>query len=158
MIAREVEARGLAYEGVRLTKAGRYADALIVFDSDICAMLDPLAMSYYAICLVRVEKRYDKAISLCAMAAEKEFFNPEIYLNLGRIFLARGHKSKAVKAFRRGLRIDDTHKELLTEIKRLGLRRRPFISWLSRHNSINIFIGKVTAISPRPVTGRAVAR
>ncbi|MBI5886866.1 MAG: hypothetical protein HZB85_09845 [Deltaproteobacteria bacterium] len=158
MIAREFEAKGLADEGVRLTRAGRYADALVVFDSDICTMLDPLAMSYYAICLVRVEKSFDKALSLCAMAVEKEFFHPEIYLNLGRIFLMKGQKSKAVKAFKRGLQVDETHKEILTEIKKLGLRRRPFITWLPRRNSINIFIGKVTTISLKPGTVRALAR
>lgn len=158
MIARELETRGLADEGVRLTRAGRYADALVVFDSDICTMLDPLAMSYYAICLVRVEKRFDKALSLCSMAVEKEFFHPEIYLNLGRIFLIKGQKSKAFKAFKRGLQVDEAHKEILAEIKKLGLRRRPFISWLPRRNSLNVFIGKVTTISQTPLTGRAMAR
>lgn len=147
MFSQEIAVRELTERGVRLAKAGKHKNALTVFDSDICTVLDPIAMSYYALCIARVEARYDKAISLCAIAVEKEFFNPEIYLNLGRIFLAADQKSKAIKTFKRGLKMDDSNKELWMEMKKLGLRRRPFISWLGRNSSINVFIGKTVSIS-----------
>lgn len=158
MLSHETVVKGLAEKGIRLAKAGKHKDALKIFDMDICAMLNPIAMSYYAVCLARVEARYDKAISLCVMAAEKEFFNPEIYLNLGKIFLETGQKSKAIKIFKRGLTMDDSHAELLMEMKKLGLRRRPFISWLGRNNSLNVFIGKAAFISLKSPAGRPAAR
>ncbi|OGQ58823.1 MAG: hypothetical protein A3J24_10525 [Deltaproteobacteria bacterium RIFCSPLOWO2_02_FULL_53_8] len=158
MITREFEVKGLAERGIILTKDGRHKEALKVFDSDICTTLDPVAMSYYAMCLAKVEARYDKAISLCVIAAEKEFFNPEIYLNLGRIFLATGQKSKAIKTFKRGLKMDDSNDELLLEMRKLGLRRRPFISWLGRNNSLNIFLGKAASVSLKTHIRYAAAR
>src|SRR5574337_1593238 len=96
-------------KGIGFARDGRFSEALRVFDEDLCFTQHPTAMSYYAVCLANVEGNYDKAISLCLMAAEKEFYNPEIYLNLGKIFLLNGQKSVAVRAFRKGLKFDSCH-------------------------------------------------
>lgn len=147
MISRDVEVKKITERGIRLTKAGKHKEALYVFDSDIAATYDPIAVSYYAICIARVEAQYDRAISLCFLAAEKNLCNAEIYLNLGRIFLEKGQKSKAIKTFKRGLQMSDSNHELLTELKKLGRRRRPVISWLGRNNSLNRFLGKAASLS-----------
>lgn len=143
MLEKETTFKGLAEEGIRLAREGRYNQAILVFDTDICTMLSPAAMSYYALSLAIVEKSYDRAVSLCVMAAEKEFFNQEIYLNLGKILLANGRKAKAVKAFRRGLQIDKTNADIIRELRKLGLRRKPIVSWLPRQSSINMLLGKI---------------
>lgn len=158
MISREDEVKSIIEKGIRLTKAGKHKEALYVFDSDICATLDPVAASYYALCLARVEACYDRAITLCFMAAEKDFCNPVIHLNLGRIFLEIGQKSKAIKTFKRGLVMDDSNKELIIEMEKLGLRRRPVISWLGRKNSLNVFLGKAASISLKHPVRRPAAR
>lgn len=131
-------------EGIRLTKEGRFSEALKIFDQDLSFTHNPAAMSFYALCLAEVEGNYERAISLCLMAAEKEFYNPEIYLNLGRIFLMNGQKSVAVKAFKKGLRFDGTHTGLMGELKKLGLRRRPVFSFLSRTNALNRLFGRLS--------------
>lgn len=130
-------------KGVRLARDGRYSDALKVFDEDLCFTQHPAAMSHYALCLAHVEGNFDKAISLCLMAAEKEFYNPEIYHNLGRIFLLNGQKAVAVRAFRKGLKFDNSNGALLEEMRRLGLRRRPVVSFLPRQSVLNKFLGKI---------------
>ncbi|HBG47713.1 MAG TPA: hypothetical protein DDW94_12115 [Deltaproteobacteria bacterium] len=127
--------------GIGLARAGRFDEAVKVFDQDLCFTQHPTATSYYAVSLASVEGNFDKAISLCLMAAEKEFYNPEIYLNLGRIFLLNGQKSVAVRAFRKGLKFDSDHFALLSEMKSLGLRRKPMISFLPRQNVVNRFLG-----------------
>jgi len=131
-------------DGIALAREGHYAAALSVFEEDLCFTQNPTATSYYALSLANAEGNYDKAISLCLMAAEKEFFNPEIYLNLGRIFLMNGQKSVAMKSFRKGLTFDNTNNELLGEVRRLGLRRKPPIGFLPRGNAINKFIGMLS--------------
>lgn len=136
-------------EGLQLAREGNLADALKVFEEDICFTQSPLAMSYYAVSLASVEKNFDKALSLCLMAAEKEFYNPEIYLNLGRIFLLNGQKSVAYKAFRKGLRFDSGNTAIRDELKKMGMRRRPVISFLPRNSAINKFLGKLATRSFR---------
>lgn len=128
-------------KGMRLAREGRYFEALKVFDDDLCFTQHPTAMSYYAVSLANVEGNYDKAISLCLMAAEKEFYNPDIYLNLGRIFLLNGQKSVAIKAFKKGLKYDESHNSLRKEIQDLGVRRRPVVSFLPRQSFLNKFLG-----------------
>ncbi len=130
-------------KGISLARRGQFAEALRIFDEEICFTRDPSAMSYYAVCLARTEGNYDKAISLCLTAAEREFYNPEIYLNLGRILLLNSQKSSAIKAFRKGLKFDDSNNEILSEIRSLGLRRKPFIPFLPRENALNKFFGGV---------------
>ena len=130
-------------KGVGFAREGEFEKALKVFDQDLCFTQHPTAMSYYAVCLANVEGNFDKAISLCLMAAEKEFYNPEIYLNLGRIFLLNGQKSVAVRAFRKGLKFDSTHFGILGEMRRLGVRRKPVIGFLHRTNPVNKFLGMI---------------
>jgi tetratricopeptide (TPR) repeat protein len=128
-------------KGIGFAREGEFEKALKVFDQDLCFTQHPTAMSYYAVCLANVEANFDKAISLCLMAAEKEFYNPDIYLNLGRIFLLNGQKAVAVRAFRKGLKFDESHFGLLSEMRKLGVRRRPVIGFLHRTNPVNKFLG-----------------
>lgn len=136
-----METNDLIEKGMGLARDGRYRESLRVFDEDLCFTQHPTAMSYYALSLANEEGNYDKAISLCLMAAEKEFYNPEIYLNLGRIFLLNGQKSVAVRAFRKGLKFDNSSMPLLMELKGLGLRRKPVIGFLPRQSAVNRFLG-----------------
>lgn len=131
-------------QGICMAREGQYDSAIKVFEEDLCFTQNPTAMAYYAMCLASAEGNYDKAISLCLMAAEKEFFNPEIYLNLGKIFLMNGQKSVAVKAFRKGLTFDNGNNALLSEVRRLGVRRRPVVTFLPRQNMLNRFLGRLT--------------
>ncbi len=133
-----------ANRGIELAKAGLYTDALTVFDRNLAFTQSPIAMSYYALCLATAEGFHDKAVSLCLMAAEKEFYNPDIYLNLGRVFLVNGEKSVAMKSFKKGLGFDTTHKDIVAEIRRLGLRRPPVVSFLPRKNAVNRLLGILT--------------
>lgn len=136
-----MERNGALDIGINLARVGDYSEALKVFEEDLRFTEEPTAMSYYAICLVEVEKKYEQAISLCLMAVEREFYNPDIYLNLGRVYMMNGQKAVAIRAFRKGLRIDETHPELMTEIQEMGVRRRPPLSFLSRRNIANKLLG-----------------
>ena len=135
------EIQDLLERGVKLAREGYYSGALRVFDQNLCFTLNPTAMSYYAVALANVEGDYDRAISLCLTAAEKEFYNPEIYFNLGKILLLNGQKTLAIKAFRKGLRFDETHPGLNDELRKLGVRRRPVLSFLPRRSPLNKFLG-----------------
>jgi tetratricopeptide (TPR) repeat protein len=101
--------------------------------------------SYYGVCLALRERKIREGLTLCQEAAREEFFNPEMWLNLGRVELTAGHRRKAYLAFTRGLRLAPEHKELERELGRLGVRRRPVFPFLSRANPLNVLAGRMAA-------------
>lgn len=113
---------------------------------------DPFLLSYHGCLEAVVNKNYDKGISICneAIAGLKkrvpfgeDFFFPAFYLNLGRAHVAAGNRKQAIDAFRKGLAIDAENSDLQWEIRKLGVRRNPPISFLERSNPLNKYIGKI---------------
>ncbi len=131
-------------KAIDLAEKCRYAEALKLFEVGDSYREEPVATSYYALCVAAVREDYDEALELCAHAAKRELYNPVIYLNAGRIFLAKGRKDLAVKAFTKGLRIDRKHPAILRQIRMLGVRRRPPLPFLPRGNPINKYLGLIS--------------
>jgi tetratricopeptide (TPR) repeat protein len=111
---------------------------------------DPFLLSYYGCLEAIINKNYAYGIETCLRAFvtldEKipfgqEIFFPTFYLNLGRAYFASGDKQNAVNAFQKGLSYDKENKDLLWEIKKLGMRRKPALPYLRRSNPINKYIG-----------------
>ena len=101
----------------------------------------PLYRSYYGLALGLAERRLERAISLCRSAATDEFFNPVHFHNLARIHLACGFKADAIRYLRRGLMIDPGNAAIASEMRSLGIRRRPALGFLRRRNLINRLLG-----------------
>lgn len=111
---------------------------------------DPFLMSYYGCLDAVVNRNYSSGINDCREALKAlrhrvpfgaEFFYPVLYLNLGRAYLAAGRKKEAVDAFRQGLLVDKENADLLWEMQRLGLRKKPPLPFLKRSNPLNKYIG-----------------
>jgi hypothetical protein len=69
---------------------------------------------------------------------------PEIiehYLYLGKVYRSAGLSDKSIKVIRQGLKIDRKHPGLIAEIQTFGLRKNPVISYLSRNNVLNKYLG-----------------
>ncbi|HXI04665.1 MAG TPA: tetratricopeptide repeat protein [Candidatus Saccharimonadales bacterium] len=97
--------------------------------------------SYYGYCVAAALGRTREGLELCLRAAQSDLFSPEIYLNLARVHLIVGDKRGAWKALVRGLSLDPSHKEIRVEMGRMGLRRRPMISFLDRAHPLNRAMG-----------------
>lgn len=112
---------------------------------------DPIVHSYYGCLTAAVGKNYDEGIKCCREALrllKKSGYDsnsnyPSLYLNLGRAYLAAGDKKRAFDSFHRGLAKDEVNKDLLWELKKLGIRRPPVIPFLKRDNPINKYLGKL---------------
>lgn len=111
---------------------------------------DPFILSYFGCLTALVEGNHDEGINACKSAIRsleakvpfgQEFFYPSFYLNLGRANLAAGRRKEAVMAFRKGLRADRENRELLEELGKLGIRRKPVASFLRRSHPINKYMG-----------------
>ncbi|MEE9217775.1 MAG: tetratricopeptide repeat protein [Acidobacteriota bacterium] len=108
----------------------------------------PKLLSFFGYTLALARRKYEQGLKLCRVAAEREFFNPDLLCNLGEIHLACGDRARAHHAFRRGLALTPNHRRICLYIREMGIRKAPPVGFLSRHNLINRVLGR--ALRPRP--------
>lgn len=101
--------------------------------------------SSYALALALVRRQFLGAVELARGALRQEFYNPELYLNLARIYLAFGFKADAVRFLRRGLMVDPDDDRLKRKLAELGVRRRPALLFLPRGHLVNRVLGRIRA-------------
>ncbi len=110
----------------------------------------PIIISYCGWLQAVVDKAYRSGATTCRKAflhfktADRDIaaaVYPILYLNLGRAFLLSGRKRDAVESFGKGLSYDRGHVELRREMRSLGVRKEPPLSFLSRSNPLNKYIG-----------------
>jgi tetratricopeptide (TPR) repeat protein len=111
---------------------------------------DPFILSYYGCMIAIVDKKYDEGIVTCKEALEalnkkipfgQDFFYPSFYLNLGRAYLAAGRKDEAIDTLNRGLKTDRENSDILWELRKLGVRKKPPLPFLKRSNPVNKYMG-----------------
>jgi tetratricopeptide (TPR) repeat protein len=114
---------------------------------------NPFICSYQGCLEAIVNKKYSKGVNTCRNAFKvlkeqvpfgEEFFFPILYLNLGKTYLAANKRKEAYASFKKGLDIDEENRDILNEMKKLGIRRKPLLSFLKRSNPLNKYIGKLS--------------
>ncbi|MCZ6779690.1 MAG: tetratricopeptide repeat protein [Acidobacteria bacterium] len=142
------ESDELLQKGKYLLERNNLEQAAVLFESALTLEQregeDPSArlLSYCGYTLAFARKKYLDGLKLCKRAVEIEFFNPDLFCNLGDIYLARGDKKSAHKAFLRGLAISPEHSRLRSRMKEMGIRKRNIFSFLSRQHRLNSWIGQ----------------
>lgn len=149
MLCRPAEncfARGLA-----ALREGRIVEALAMFESAITVERQhgwsppqPRYLSYYGVCIAEQTGRFHEGIRVCREALDREFYNPDLYWNLGRLLLRGGRRREAWAVLQRGRRIHPSHPGIRAELTRMGARRRPVIPFLDRANLINVTLGRLS--------------
>jgi tetratricopeptide (TPR) repeat protein len=129
---------------------------------------EPLILSYYGCLQAVVDKKYRSGVETCRKAiallkkAEtvgEEILYPVFYLNLGRAYVAAGKKKDALDAFNKGLRYDNSNRDLLHELRALGMRKKPPVPFLDRSNPINKYIGMILHMKEKePATRKSRGR
>jgi tetratricopeptide (TPR) repeat protein len=112
---------------------------------------DPFVLSFYGLLASVVLKRHKDGINACKKslkAIKKSDYDtnsayPTLYLNFGRVYLASGDKGNAFDTFHKGLARDRRNKDLIWELKKLGIRRPPVIPFLPRSFFVNRYLGKL---------------
>jgi len=130
--------------GMFLLERGKFAEAMVAFkaahEGDT---LEPRYMSYYGYCLAKTGKMPKEGLRLCEQACKREFFRPELFLNLGRVFMIYGNKRKAHLAYRKGLSIERDNRAIINELQSMGVRKKPVFPFLERKNPLNKIAGKI---------------
>ena len=113
---------------------------------------DPFILSYYGCLQALVDKKYRAGVEKCKRALSlikkessfgEDMLYPVFYLNLGRAYVAAGKKKEALEAFERGRKYDNSNRDILMEMRRLGSRKKAPVPFLDRSNPINKYIGLI---------------
>ena len=137
-------------EAIEATKEEDYLRGLTIFidvygADDAPTSLNVKAargLSYFALCVALVQKKYKAAIDLCKRALELEFYNSEHHINLMKVYVAAGNRKKALETIESGLKLHPDDESLLHARRSLGLRARPAVPFLDRANPINVSLGQ----------------
>src|SRR5262245_50717624 len=100
-------------------------------------------LSYYGLSRAQARGATPDTIQACETASRRDFFNPDLLLNLGRVFLLAGKTSKALATFQLGLDHAPNHKALTPEYAKIDRREPPPLSIVARNHPLNKFLGKV---------------
>ncbi len=140
----KARARGVKRRANELWNEGKGLDALVLLeqafelDPDDAQSLSRLALLY---ALERGQIR--RGLELSQEALDKDKSDPEIYLNLARIYLKNGQKAEAIHVLRAGLERAPEHAGLSTTLGSLGVRKRPVVDALPREHPLNRMLGRV---------------
>jgi len=101
----------------------------------------PQFESAYAVCHAALKQQFNQSISMCKWAIELEPCESAHYLQLGRIYLLANDRKASLHVFREGM-LYNRDRRILSEMKNLGVRRRPVFSSLPRGHFLNRITGK----------------
>ena len=100
-------------------------------------------LSYYGLSLAMAKRPTRKAIKACETAAFEDFHDPNLLLNLGKVYMMAGKKTLALTIFEQGLLMAPDHRALTAELAGVDRRSSPTFSWLSRSHPLNHWTGRL---------------
>ncbi|HVR97137.1 MAG TPA: hypothetical protein VMW27_11020 [Thermoanaerobaculia bacterium] len=141
------EIAGALHRGIDCCRRGDWDQGLLylgrVAEASDRSALPGLFYSYLGYGIARCQNRVAEGLKLCEHSVKLEFYQPENYLNLARTCLLGKDRAGAVRAIRRGLKIDSQHPELLILYRELGMREAPVLPFLDRGNPLNQILGRI---------------
>jgi tetratricopeptide (TPR) repeat protein len=151
--------------GCAYLKEGNYAEALhylqlqkSMYEVDPDKEIPAEFLSSYGIALAYGENRFSEAVNYCSQAIKKQFYNPEYYLNLARVYQRANRRASAMSVLYKGLKVDTSHPGLLKAVRQLGIRRPPVLPFLPRGNVLNKYLGILVARLQRAESSGTVGR
>ena len=137
-------------KGVDSVSKGDFLSGLAYFEAaiELAKKVEKIApppkyLSFYGLCLALVSTKSQTALELCESAVAVEFYNPDLFHNLARVHLRMGRRDRAYPVLLRGLQLHPGHRGILSDLRSLGIRRRPILPFLSRGNPVNRLLGSV---------------
>jgi tetratricopeptide (TPR) repeat protein len=103
----------------------------------------PAVKSYLGYTLATVEGREISGVRLMREALNQDITRADFFTNLGKVYLNVIYdRKRAIYVLHRALKYCPRDPELHDLIRKLGIRRTPLLSFLSRHHFLNRFLGK----------------
>jgi tetratricopeptide (TPR) repeat protein len=153
----------IVQRAIEVIDRGNTLEGLMMLEGAPSLWEIPVVSSYLAYCIAKERGQYREAIRVCQSALTIEPHNPAHYLNLGRIFRVSKHNGDAFAAFQQGLSkdavtvtsafvespADEQARQralILTELRRMGIRKRVPFPFLPRGHRLNRVVGKALSM------------
>jgi hypothetical protein len=104
--------------------------------------MTPILNSYFAYCIAKEHKNYSEAIDLGKGALNAQPGNLVLYRNLAKVYILAGQRVNALNVLRQSVKCG-RDEQIMRLINKLGIRKKPVLSYLQRGNPLNIFLGKL---------------
>lgn len=117
-------------------------------------------VSYWGLSVALAERPTTEAIRACELAAATDAFNPDLQLNLGKVYLLAGKVQSARAAFLRGAGLAPEHPGLRKELARLeerGPALLPFAQRKRLERTLGALRAGLSALAGRLRLGRSAA-
>jgi len=99
-------------------------------------------VSYYAFSKSKIHGPTAETISLCEEAVAGDI-DPDLLLNLIKVYLLAGLKTKALASLEKGRRLYPDNRRFPALLARIDRRARPTIRYLGRDHPVNRFLARV---------------
>ncbi len=100
-------------------------------------------LSYLGLALTLSQGRSEEGMKLCEQAAKRDFFDADLFCNLGIVYQRNRKRKEAFDAFRKGLALKPKYRRILEELGRYERRERPVFPALPRNHFLNVMAGKM---------------
>ncbi len=100
-------------------------------------------VSYLGLAVTLSNGRSEEGVKLCEQAVKREFFDPDLYCNLGIVYLRTRQKKRAFEAFQKGLNLKPEHRRIREELERYERRSMPVFTFLPRTHPVNRLAGRL---------------
>jgi Flp pilus assembly protein TadD len=140
------ESRTLYDLAMEKIKRNHFKEALIHLGAAIrIAPTTPFYRSYFGYCLAQVEGDFERAVQYCRQASDSRPLDPELHVNLGRVYRLKGDNAAAHSAFVQAWHLCKGHPAAAAELTRMGIRRPSVLGFLPRSHFVNRFLGVLRA-------------
>ncbi len=138
-------------KAVELTRQKRFAEALAIFEKQLPQLsthdvTDKRVLtnssSFYGLCVAMVRRHYSQAVQYCNLSLKSQFMDPDHRANIALVYLERSDRASAIENLHAGLRIQPNNARINEILNDIGRRKSPVISFLSRDNPLNVWLGR----------------
>ncbi len=133
-------------EGMKLMDKGAQQKARALFEDYLEVKPDSaLALSFAGMLEAQDGKNPTRGLERCLEAMRKDPSEALCYLNAAKAYIANNNRYQAIRALAKGLKIHSPNlSRLRNYCKIMGIRRKPFVRFLSRDNPVNNLMGRIT--------------
>jgi thioredoxin-like negative regulator of GroEL len=134
------EAEELFSKGLQALEHDHLYLARTCFEQALELEKTPRICSFLALCRAKTQAEFGDAVRMAEDAVASSPEDPDLYLNLSKIYLLAGDKTSALAALRNGIS-HDKNGLIQARLEMHGTRKSPLFPSLKRNHPLNKYLG-----------------